>query len=417
MNIPPLYPDELAIGWRGRIRFFNHHPKITFTISKLRSIFYQEYFGNDEVEKKTSQLLILAHFSKMPFRDFVHKHSFVPFIKPFGPDIFSHSETPLSTKNPPMHSMHTGKNGSWFCASCVSDDLAIYGMPYWRRIHQIIGVEWCYRHRHKLSGLTSHEAFDAAPPIDKSKDKFIVPAGPISLDDAEPVIRRYATIAQVFLEKTSLFDLRKTATLLEDQFAAVKNLDQHNKSAAVGQIADTVPEYWKERISNLRTKSQANDIFNLSKLFGHLQVPLDTERYVLALALLFETSEAALRNLDHATNMDVCAEISRGSTGREFWWSQDILRDYARHRGCHYSFSVHRGLNYARTSNALATHGLPDFSKLEDRKKQALKAFFEGEPLIGVCQTYGLEAKEVENFLRIAGNRLAKGLQEMTISI
>lgn len=411
MNIPALYPDEHVLGWRGRIKFFNHYPTVEITIDALRDFLDRHQLSDRPLQKRTSQLIILASISKMSLREFAYRHSFLPFVRAFGPDTFENIDDAQRTRSTIRYWMQLGKDGSWFCVSCANEDLEICGIPYWRRTHQLLGVDWCYKHQHKLRAVFSKDAFDIAPPIAKAND-CLIPDGPNSINDADPIVQRYALIAKAMLERTVPLDLRKTVTLLRDQFSAVTHLDHLHRPHINIEIENRIPPYWRSRFSSLRIKMQGNDIFNFQKLLNQTHTPLDTERYVMALAFLFETSDAALRNLDLSKNIEIEKDNLKFEE-KIFWWREDVLHGYVENQGCHTSFSSKSGLNHRLASIALAAHGLPNFGEESQKQKKAMQAFFEGESLANACQMYEANAKDVEDLLRIAGIRLANGLQKM----
>lgn len=411
MNIPPPYPDEHAIGWRGRIRFFNHHPQVKNTIAELKLLFDRHRSANAQT-KTTPQLFVLAHFSQMTPRDFAHRHSFLPFIRPFGPDIFAPANEHKRMERFLRYSTQTGKTGFWFCTSCVNEDMESHRMPYWRRTHQLIGVDWCLKHRHKLTGISKNDALDRAPPIDDSQQKFLVPDGPVTLDEAEPIVQRYAFIAESFMARLAPLDIHKTEILLKRQFFFLTH-DHLNESNNIGRLEQKIPPSWLQTISRLRTKAQGNDILNFQKTFNHIQSPLDTERYIVALALFFETADAALSNLNHLDNIDLTNEKTWHGKRRDVWWHQHVLHDYAKSHGCHQSFSSQRGLNFNLTSVALAAHGLPDFGNICEKSKKALRDFFNGQSITNVCQRYDLNPNDIESLLRVAGARLGQAFKYM----
>lgn len=411
MNIPALYPDEHVLGWRGRIKFLNHYPTVQITIDTLRDFLDRHQSEDHPLQKRTSQLVVLASLSKMSIRDFAYQHSFFPFVRAFGPDIFENIDDVQRAQSNVRYGMQTGKDGSWFCTSCAKEDLDIYGIPYWRRTHQLIGVDWCYKHHHKLLAVLSKDAFDMAPPVARVND-CLIPDGPDSINDANPIVQRYALIAKSILERTTLLDLEKTVTLLRNQFSAVTHLDQFHRPQINIEIENRIPPYWHSRFSNLRIKMQGNDIFNFQKLFNQIHKPLDTERYVMALAFFFETSDAALHNLDLSQNIEIEKDNLKFEE-KVYWWREDVLHNYVENQGCHTSFSSQRGLNHRLASNALTAHGLPNFDDVSQKQKKAIQAFFEGKSLANACQMYEVNAKDVEYLLRIAGTRLANGLQKM----
>ena len=286
MNIPSLHHDEHVLGWRGRIKFLNHFPTANITIDAIRDYLSRDRFSDAPLEKRTSQLVILANLSKIPTIDFAYSHSFLPFVKAFSPDARKSTDDIQKMQSVLRYWRQPGNDGAWFCVSCAREDQDLYGIPYWRRAHQLIGVNWCYRHQHKLHASLYKDAFDIAPPVNRLNECF-VPDGPNSLQDTNPIIQRYITIALNLLGRNVPLDLRKTVKLLRDQYAAVTYVNSLHHPNVIEEIEFNIPKYWRDHFLNLRTKMQGNDIFNFQKLLHQTHKAFDTERYVMALACFF----------------------------------------------------------------------------------------------------------------------------------
>lgn len=414
MYIPPLYHDEHVLGWRGKIKFHNHFPTANITIDQIKHYLSRNRFSDASLEKRTSQLVILANLSNISPIDFAYAHSFLPFVKAFSPNARESTDDIQKMQSILRHWGQPAKDGAWFCVTCAREDQVVHGIPYWRRAHQLIGVNWCHIHQHKLHAFLCKDAFDIAPPIYRLEECF-VPDGPNSLQDTNPIIQRYITIAINLLGRNVPSDLRKTIKLLREQYAAVSYNKRHHHTNLVKEIELNIPEYWRTQFLSLRTKIQGDDIFNFQKLLNQTHKSFDTERYIMAFAFLFESSNAALLNLDQSQMLSLENDNFKLEK-KTHWWREEILTDYIKSHGCHISFSSKKGLDTGLVSSALDEHGLPNLGTASRQKKAAIEAFFGGESLCEISQKYQVNTIEVENVLRVAGVRLATAFKKMDSS-
>jgi len=254
MNIPPPLPDEHVLGWRGRLKFFNHHPNIRVTISELRLCFGSSFPDLDVPIDDIPQLILMAKAAGMELDVFARRHSLLPYIRAFLPDICQSDLTVRKNRNViGLFGMRTGKNGGWFCPQCVSEDLNISGMPYWRRSHQLIAVDWCVHHRTQLIGISSKKAFDNLPPIQFDPKNVMQPDGEKTLDDEPPIIQRYVAISKALLGRDHPLDYRKVGTMLRARAVELMPQSLITDRVNLTRLAEDVfPEYWKTIERQLR---------------------------------------------------------------------------------------------------------------------------------------------------------------------
>lgn len=413
MNIPKPYPDEHVLGWRGRIKFFNHHPSVKHTIQELRIWHEDNHSGSDLPTKGASQLIMLSKASMLTVAEFVQRHTLIPFTRAFGPSI--EEATPVELHNLLItHGLRLGKIGAWYCTSCIKQDLKEHGSSYWRRSHQLLGVDWCYTHRHRLRGVRESEAFDHDPIFGKERHKALASHGPKLLDEAEPVIQRYAAISLALLNSRRRFDRAKISAMIELQFLARQHIEKTETGGELHSVLETLaPPYWIERFVELHTKARNLDVLDFNRLFDQNIAIQSTERYVVALAMLFNSADTAIRQLEKSHDVKVTVPMVPLRGPLNPWLSEEVLNEYARHRCSHSHFADARGIELQSASNALSTHGLPDFGSGLDERRNALIDFFNGKSLQEVGEAYSVAQNELECALRVAGSRLRQALEKV----
>lgn len=54
-------------------------------------------------------------------------------------------------------------NGQRFCEQCAQEDLKFWGYTYWRRLHNLPGLDWCLKHRVPLKRVRGVAPFEQGP--------------------------------------------------------------------------------------------------------------------------------------------------------------------------------------------------------------------------------------------------------------
>ncbi|WP_410498874.1 TniQ family protein [Chitinibacter sp. S2-10] len=414
MNIPKLYPDEYIIGWRGRIRFFNHLPSSAHTINELRE-FYDRNNNDISLKKRgTSKIYILSKFSRMPLEDFLQQHTLFPFSHPF--DNISEKEKSKETfqKYLSSSSQRLHKQGAWFCTSCISQDEKEHGISYWRRSHQLLGIDWCFKHRFKLR-RTTEAAFDFEPKLATLHTDVLIPPGPESLDEAESVIQRYAEISEWLLTWPNTLKLEEISSLIEFKFLAQQYIENEKTGRNLyDRFKEEIPEFWEDQFTELNTRTTSFDIFDFRKLFVHNRAAQDTEHYIIALSLLFNSSATAIAQIQRPNDRELRSEAPLRGGIPNPWWGQQILNQYSDSKGCHSTFAGTHGMDFDVVTATLKQHGLPDFRSVERATMRALVDFFNGQPLNDVCVNHGANISDVEEILRLASCRLFSALKKIS---
>lgn len=416
MNIPKPFPDEHVLGWRGRIKFFNHHPTVKHTIQELRLWCDSHHPNCGFVTKGTSQLFVLSKASMLTVTEFAQHHTLIPFTRIFSPPL---EEAPSKELHNILmtHGLRAGKRGAWYCTSCIKQDLKEYGSSYWRRSHQLLGIDWCHIHGHQLEGANNAAAFDQDPIFAKEKYEPLVPPGPKFLDKAELTIQRYAAISIALLNGRKRFDRFKVSAMIALQFSARQHIEWSETGREFSSVLETLaPAYWISRFIELRTKSYDSNVLDFKRLFAQNVATQDTERYVVALAMLFNSADTAVRQLEQSHEIKISFPIQPFHVSQNPWLGEQVLNEYVRHECSHRSFSEAIGINFRAVSNALTVSGLPDFNCGYDAKRNALNDFFNGTSLREASDMHNIDVQELEHMLRVAGSRLHRALTQLAVN-
>lgn len=401
MNIPlPLFPDEHVLGWCGRIRFFNHFPDSDCVFCEIRMLRGIDKNSSFQVNKVN----LLARESGLKDADFVFKHTMFPYLRAFDLEGFYELRFDAYRLGRLRNIGIAGwKNKAWYCQECAREDLHEFGMPFWRRLHQIPAVGWCLKHGRRLVGVEGKYAFDKPPkPIDCES------VGDVSSKDfsaVHSVLHNFAVIAGYLLHRSCPLDFRVVRWLLirkavEGGFFDKKQGKVNVYEAVRARGASHLLKYFQLALGD----------FNLDAVFQRSESQRPTELYVIALSVIFESAEEALIRLDSLEEVRAKTYMDSQKYGEEFWLDDWVLDSYIRHGGVYKLEGEGFDLEWSQASHFWRLYGLPAHADEDGASLNALVSFFSGDSLLDACAKHGASIINVECILRVAGNRLADSL-------
>ncbi len=196
MILVQAMPDELSAAHAGRFGRLNRLPghKVHLVLRAVLRADGHEVDGLTMVE-------LLALASGMSSIAYAQAHSMIPalrvatkgdVIRPHG-----HREDRSYTKR--LGTM-APKEGGFVCLKCLKRDLERFGFSWFRRVHHLIGVDWCINHGDALWQVATSDPFSALPHVLKARGQLReLDACAHSLDEADPFLQRYVTISASLL--------------------------------------------------------------------------------------------------------------------------------------------------------------------------------------------------------------------------
>lgn len=405
MLIPELLPCELASSYARCLIALNGYADFKRGLTALR----RHVFGEPTDQPAPTLIHTLARATGSPLDDFLRQHTLLPYVHAFSTHA-SAGEGKLGFADlaGAAPSGRQPKSGAHCCPKCVREDLDRWGFSFFRREHQLPGIDWCSKHRAPLVGhayadplRTSPDTLLASAPPDRTPQHSVfknhsVIARYISLSEALLSLRvpiPLPRVIAVMIERAQLHDLRRahcgTRTKLSD--LALKQLP-------LPWIKSAFPEFYRDGKMYRGT---------LDGVFFNAKRPMPTKSYALALALLFESAEDALNAiLNPAQPIQAKRPVQRGS--RDFWASREFVDTYvAQQATCGPS-----SLNHDHTPPAMMTRAdFPPAHQATEASLQALIEFGQGDSLSAACDRHGAAHEEVERLLRVAATRLLHALQ------
>lgn len=203
-----LMPDELALGLLGRLRSLNgwQGRQRGMATSQLRDSLDAEGLATEGLSN--ADLLALA--AGIPTAQFVRFHTLLPFrfvASDFGAHVPYGSPCSAGTEQVYGLALPTGR--LFACRACASEDVGRWGFSWYRRSHQVPGLEWCERHRMTLSwiddgdpsGELPHTWFERGGVREISVRTF-------ALQCQKGALRRYLSVCSALLDRAAPADSR-----------------------------------------------------------------------------------------------------------------------------------------------------------------------------------------------------------------
>ena len=191
-HIPTIMPDELWAGYLGRFGIINGQPNKPHIERMLH-----DYFQKTPTE--TSSISMLAQLNQFDIEFFVNSHTLIPISKyievksPTNNKIDEYSLRVLGSK--------TLKHSACFCEDCVNEDVKYLGFSFWRRSHQVPGLDWCQKHQIPLCETSLKDNFFQQPAFYLTNKNYIKADNSSLIGN--PYVLKYVQLIQ------NVFDLSK----------------------------------------------------------------------------------------------------------------------------------------------------------------------------------------------------------------
>lgn len=157
--IPRPLPGEYFYGHMGRIRQFHELINFDATVVLLR--------GVDVIKGEEDLLNLLinnvATLCGMSAHTYESLHSFTngSSCRTLKDKLSNEFQNALTAQF--YKSYAFSRASAYFCDECIIEDLELRGYAYWRRSHQIPGMDWCSKHRSLLWKIDDKTAFEGSP--------------------------------------------------------------------------------------------------------------------------------------------------------------------------------------------------------------------------------------------------------------
>ncbi|GAB2600756.1 hypothetical protein GCM10027034_37420 [Ramlibacter solisilvae] len=304
--------------------------------------------------------------------------------------------------------MRPHRDGACVCYDCIDAWLASkYQTTFFLRLHHVRGLDWCPEHGSALYEVTAPNPFHDLPHL--LRDKGMTVRGPAAVRrlPRSGTLQRYTAIATELLSRRCPVSCYALNRILSDR---AKDADFCSPSAErptliSDLVLDTVDEKWLLRhIPEFANKQRGEPFHLFDSIDKHSHNAARGEIYVLALAILYPSTEAALFAIAEAET----TEFSDGGrqtrrivrlTGDDLWFS-GMLPLYVEFEGNVEAVAARLGTTSSDVSRVMRSAGVPVFGKLPKSTWHALGRFLAGATIRDACRTAGARSQDLESLVR-----------------
>lgn len=406
-------PDELSAAHLGRFGSLNRIPQ-TRVVTALGAALQAEGHEVDGLSVMDG----LALSSSMSTIAYAHSNSMLPVLhtstireltRPYGHSAESLFNKRFGTKVP--------REGGFVCLKCLEDDLRASDISWFRRVHHLIGVDWCVHHGDPLWEVTDAKPFDSLPHIwqKNSQLRKLNVCAP-TLDAAPDFIQRYVAISVAFLR---LFEPLPTAQVLGEIRSRASELFLGRSMRGMqpylsDHICDSAPIGWLQAHAPRLARKHAHEYISYVDDLVCSHEPATADVYAMAMAVLYPSVDEAFEEVVNQSEMSINMTPLPLMSRRVEFWHGDIWQYYLMCKGNHESIAEALMLPLSKVTSRLLSAGLPDLKALQTGSLGAtLSAFACGKSMDQCCAAHGTDEQAFHELLRVACSPLVKAMEHL----
>jgi len=295
MHIPALLPDELLGGYLQRMATFNALEDGEAVLKRLLAA-----PGRARGRSACPTTLeLVATASRISKASLIRAHSLIPLRQLVTPG--RASVTYGAAKGRALERRDVDRlleRGSKRCPQCAREDVLFWGFVYDRRSDQLPGVDWCAKHGERLQQVCRRTA----------------PTPDASQADITPAEQRYIEVFGALMELSERIPMTQACLRLRERTRELGLRQRSNQTGpGLNQLARAVmPPGWLRR--HHATSAGQLRSGDLDQVCAYRPVPFTADVYVLALTVLYDSADEALRNFLRPLSV---SEAERASELRE----------------------------------------------------------------------------------------------------
>jgi hypothetical protein len=188
-------PDEFILGYLGRVGAVNGIKSESDTRTALRG-WYEHQNGSISDGTLVEHL---AYASGVDTHHFACHHTLIPAYRAVASHLHEHKHGDsnhfglLSANAPRLMRVDLQ-----LCAECINEDINYLGFTFWRRSHQLPGIDWCLKHATTLHNIEGKTGFFTQPSI--AIEASTSCGDNQDVTESNQVIRRYVELLQIVLD-------------------------------------------------------------------------------------------------------------------------------------------------------------------------------------------------------------------------
>lgn len=202
---PQQLPDETLYSLVTRFHMLNGRPRVGRTLSLLFGTpiylslhtflpnkigYFVDWLAGATIGHS---LDAIEHFTSLPyFRPFLRKSLYARAHREL---VVGNNSSSIRSRLG-LHRFHSSIPTFRYCSDCRNQDLLMYGVPYWRRLHQLPMVHVCHLHDRLLTTIPirtyNHESGRCGLDLPPAGHSSTLDVHPTCADTQYPIYKRFA---------------------------------------------------------------------------------------------------------------------------------------------------------------------------------------------------------------------------------
>lgn len=413
LRIEPM-PGEPAAAHQGRVEYV-----LGIKSSNEFKEFVRQCLTDEAVDVHSlSRLEQLASIAGMTLADYARQHSMLGVFRVVTP---SKDWAPFGSSGDARYVRSQGmkihKSQVCLCSQCVIEDLDHWKFSWFRRSHQIEGVDWCPSHGIRLQVVTGTDPWSRLPQHwVESGEVTDIPGGEVRETEFEA---RYAEIAMSMLERPAPFFVEVLTSVLAQraQSLGLRRSRTGRRMNLSDLLRQTAPSDWlRKHWPEVAFKAQADFVMGLDRVIAQKAYAQRGTSYLTAMAALWDSTLELHQALQQASAVQ--PEQVKGTTRAQVnsvqFWQGAVWDAYVQCEGHVTLMASVLGVERGYLASRMLEIGLVPLRRLADSpKRRAFLRFEAGESLSKACDAEKVDIEEVEDLIRISCARQANAVRKI----
>jgi hypothetical protein len=397
LTVCAAMPDEPAAGHTWRLARLNGFPDL-----RTMMLVARELFAGSKVSPR---LALLSRASSLDPLTYCHRHSMYPHIQCVIDVGTCDYPRRLQRQFLDFSSPANAERRPRFCRDCAAEDAAEHGFSWFRRAHQLTGVDWCLTHRRALEAVTNADHFHLNPHelANRRECESVKPAWP-DLDHAPAFVHRYAEALNALGSSETFINRQKASRIIRTGSAVTSGVHKSPIRDLLQLLAATKPRGWNpcgREPELLRERLEC---------LVECRLAVTNEYYALCIATLYESGAAGVDELIGPEKVDGpppeppplrVPEQTAYEIRREQVEAHERWEAYARNADLLFLFSQSAYGEGRVCTNVSWWRVLPLLSGLPYHGAwKAIAEFADGASFATACRMHGAAVEDVEAVLR-----------------
>lgn len=412
--LPNILPDEFLLGYFGRISALNNR----ISIPNIKNIL-NNWISETKPElknlnkQKLPSLLGLAEALGIEPKNIAKEHTLLPILRGTRPDTINFPAG-VSHKDNDNHgllrrfSQTVSKKAACFCAACVIEDVDYPKFSFWRRSHQITGIDWCLKHMEPLQEVRDKNAFLKQPSIFLDSGNYC--KQPESLGMQNPIILRFAQLIEDALELEVPVNNKIAQEVLTNKARSIGvRFSEMWVSRQLSDLMNEVlPEQWMVKyFPRLKKESCGKFVAGFDEVLKPSMKVKSYMNTLLAAAVLFDDADEAMHELT-AQNLHLL-----NKTNKQEISDVAFINAYVRQQGSYFKIGIELEKDRRYIFNRARSLGLPSFSGVSPETFKAIKDFYNGSNLVEILTRPNINKEKLANIIRLSGRQFSSAIKKI----